>query len=209
MVCDGLNLKGIPVAELGCRSTKKNIFYAELENGITIITKQPTFSDYPAVRTAIDACSNYTRERYPTQWWKHPQGLCAIPPIVHPHLGEIYFITKLGREVVGLSNHNYWVFTKEIQERDKMYNFPGRIGDKVSVTDFCVIDSCQNRGLGTIQAKMTEYIASYNDVDIMIGDTHATRGMVSIRKRDGWIEWERPKPRIVGDVLVARYKRLS
>jgi len=179
------NIKGKTVDEIGCLDDRLNAFYAKIGDS-TFIVKQPRIDDLPQIKEALKLASEYTYLRFPSPIWKHAEGSCYLPLHERGTRGTLYLVMILDGNVVGFSHHKYWPLTEDIQEKE---NFPIPIGSICGNVELCVIDTYQRQGIGSIYAKVSEYIAKHNNAKFILGETFKEGGMLNIRVRDGWMNF--------------------
>lgn len=176
------NLWGKTVDEIGCLDELNNVFYAKIGDS-TFTVKQPRASDLPLIKEGMKLASEYTYLRFPSPIWKHAEGICFFPLHKRDLKGTLYLIMVLDDKVVGLSHHKYWYLTEDIQEKE---NFPIPVGAFCGNVELCVFDTYQRQGVGTVYAKMSEYVAKHNGAQFIMGETFKEAGMLNIRLKDGW-----------------------
>jgi len=145
--------------------------------------RQLSIDDYEDIKEALKLASEYTHLRYPSPIWEHPQGICYLPRFEKGNLGAVYFIMKVNEEIVGLSHHNYWISGEKTKKQE---DFPIPIGSKMVVAQLCILDPYQRQGVGSLYAKVSEYIAKHNGADFIMGETFKDGGMLNIRLKGGW-----------------------
>jgi len=176
------NVWGKPVDEIGCLDDANNVFYAKIGDS-TFIVKQPRIADLPQIKEAQKLASEYTYLRFPCWIWKHAEGVCYMPIHKQDTRNRLFLIMLLDGEIVGFSQQRYWYLTEEDKERE---GFPVPAGSLCGVANFCILDTYQRQGLGSIYAEVSEYIVKHNGAKLMIGETFKEGGALNIRLKDGW-----------------------
>lgn len=176
------NLRGAPVDDVGCLDEKNNVFHAKIGD-LTFIVKQPRISDLPAIKEGLGLASEYTFLRFPSWIWRHAEGVCYFPLHKRGEVGTLFLIMVLGDKAVGFSHHKYWILTEKTQQKE---GFPAKAGDLCGNVELCVLDPYQRQGVGTIYAKVSEFIAKHNGAKFILGETFKEGGMLNIRLKDGW-----------------------
>jgi len=176
------NLRDISVDEVGCLDEANNVFYAKIGNS-TFIVKQPRASDLPLIREGLKLASEYTFLRFPSLMWRHPEGVCHFPLHKKGALGTLFLIMVFDGKMVGHSHHKYWRLTEETQEKE---NFPISVGSLCGNAELCILDTYQRQGIGSIYAKVSDYIARHNGASFIMGETFKEGGMLNIRLKSGW-----------------------
>lgn len=177
-----INLKGTSIEEIECIDEKLNVFQAKAGE-YTFIVRQPRIEHLPAIRKALSLASEYTYLRYPSLVWKHPEGMCHLPLYGRNYLGKLYLIMMLDDKIVGFSHHTYWMLNEETKKKT---GFPVPIWSTMTIIQLAVLDPYQRQGIGTLYAKVSEYIAKHNDSAFIMGETFKEGGMLNIRLKDEW-----------------------
>jgi hypothetical protein len=173
------------VDEVGCLDAENNVFYAKIGDS-TFIVKQPRAGDLPQIKEALKLASDYTYTRFPSWMWKHAEGICFFPLHKRGATGRLFLIMILDGNVVGFSHHRYWQLTESIKETE---NFPVSVGSLCGNVELCVFDTYQRQGIGSIYAKVSEYIVKHNGAKFIMGETFKEAGMLNIRLKDGWMNF--------------------
>lgn len=193
-----VDLKGKPVEAIGVMDAADNSYFI-VSDSITMFVRQPLQTDLEAMKEGmakIDRKNWGWYAPYSTIWDSLEQA-ANLPRFKRTSDGTLYMIMVIDGEVVGFSSHKYlWQ------------------GEARNVTGgLCVTDPWNNRGVGSLYLKLSEYIAVFNGAREFHGQTRVIGGTYNIRQRDGWetirffMEHEIPMvaikkvlPRDIGDI---------
>jgi len=168
---------------VGCVDEKLNIFQAK-RGGTTLTARQPRRKDLSGVRKALKKVSERNWRRFVTlveldnrNWSKY---LCKQPLFRHGMLGKMPLIMEINGRIVGFGGMLFQpgkTFTMhDIPDPDALCVYPTLL----------VIDEYQGRGIGTLFAYLTQFIAAHFKAEWMIGNTYVEGGTYHMRQKMNW-----------------------